>query len=197
MRLLLMCVLFSIVQLSVSILVVTPTYTRQQITRELVSIEAEFGHKLASKVMWRANHWLNALQLSNSSVMLLSKPTDNSNRLNKMKMVAYRYPDNLQFGMYQFLLRVALLSYWLPVWGVIFITFILEGIAQRRKRKSSFTYSTVERNRIAIRGLAGVMMVTSILIFSLIAIPAISLLLACLGLAVILMVAIRNSKRSL
>ncbi|VAW73119.1 hypothetical protein MNBD_GAMMA12-522 [hydrothermal vent metagenome] len=198
MRLLLICILLSIGQISVSILMVTPAYTKQQITLEIESIQAEFGAKFASKVTWRANNWLDFLDLTNSSVAILSKSTANSSaKLNQMRISAYRYPDNFQFGIYQFLLRVALLSYWLPVLAAIFLLFILEGIVQRHRRKSRFNYSTVERNRIAIRILAGAIILTSTLIFSLIAIPAISLLLACLGLAVTLMVVITNSKRSL
>jgi len=198
MRLLLICLISIMGQICVSVFLVTPNYTRKQIALEYQSIKSEFGQELASKVVQRANIWLAYVYLDKTpnrgrtDLILKGK-----NQLERMAIEAYRFPENYQYSLYQLLLRFSFLSMWLPVLLSIFMIFVLEGISQRRKRKSTFAYSTVERNRIAIRLLATSLIVISLLSVSTIAIPALTFLIVYPGLAIISMTVIASSKRSL
>jgi len=198
MRLLFLCAFIVVGQICISIFIMSPDYTREQIALEYQSVQSEFGGELALKVIQRANAWWGYFKLRSvidkGPFLSINKKL---NRLEKMRVDAYRYPENYQFSLYLLLLRFALLSFWLPVLFSIFIIFVLEGVWQRDKRKLKFSYSTVERNRLAFRFLATLLVAISVLGFSVKAIPALTLLVLGLVLAFSAMFVIASSKRSL
>ena len=195
MRILFVCAILIVSQICVLIFVMNPNYTRAQISIEYQSIQSEFGKAFALQVVQRANSWVRYFYIKKPTIKGLPR-SKAANKLEVMRIKAYRYPDNYRNGLYQILLRFSLLSLWLPVLLFIFTIFIL-GAAQRRKRKLNFSYSTVERNRIAIRVLTILLVAISILVSSILAIHALTLLVSCLGLAISAMFVVASSKRSL
>ncbi len=198
MRLLFLCVILIVGQVCTSIFIMTPNYTREQIVVEHQSVQSAFGKKLAARVAQRATTWLGYFKFKSTNDNSLSTlPIVRKNKLENMRANAYRYPENYQYGLYQILLRFALLSYWFPVLLSIFLIFILEGLSLRHKGKFKFTYSKVERNRLAFRFLALLIIIASVLSFSVMAIPALTLLILDMVLAISVMFVIASSKRSL
>jgi len=201
-RLLLVCLLLIVGQLCLSIFVTPVEFTRRQIAREYQSIQAEFGQSFAVRVKARADALIHDLLATKKSLKHNHSAYQVSGALNQptsLEMLerAYRYSENLKPVLYQVIQRFSLLSFWAPVVMAMFVIFLLEGLAQRRTKKTDFGYSTVERNRIAIRLLSLLLVLMSLTCFSFIALPALTLLAGCLGLALTLMVVVASSKRSL
>ena len=203
MRILLICVLLIVVQLGLSVYLVPVHYSRQQIDDEFQSIKSEFGEKFAHKVVVRANRWIKLVFPTRNAKLKESRQSyyysldKRPNNLEKLRRKAYQLPANLEFGLYQIFLRFSLLSYWAPVLLIVYLVFLLEGLSRRKLNKLKFSYSAVERNRLLIRLLGLLLIVMSLCVVSVIAVPAIILLLCCLMLSPVIMLAVASGKRSL
>lgn len=202
MRILLITILCMVVQFGLSVYLVPSDYSQKRIDYEYQSIKVEFGQEFARKVAERANQWLKAVPLFNDTHLnesheFYDQAEGRPNNLEKLRRKAYQPPANLELSLYQIFLRFSLLSYWAPLLLVLYSVFLLEGLSQRKINKQNFSYSAVERNRLLIRFMGLLLIITSLCIFSITAVPVLVLLLCILMLCPVLMFVIASSKRSL
>ncbi len=105
--------------------------------------------------------------------------------------------DLVWAGVYQALLRLALLVAWSPFLGLLAAAAWLDGWVRRRIRQSGFTYASPLAHAYASRGIAGLLLLGGLVLFLPVPLPALGVPTMGAVLALLIGIAVANAQKRL